>query len=239
MTNSKRFLKLPQVCIYGENYGRSPWLLITGGRAPSPDWLKSLPPVEEIFAADHGLDTCKACQINPTYILGDGDSAAPDTWNWGKTLGVPMEEFPVAKDYTDTQLALQKMIKAPVIIITGAFGGRLDHLYSTMFSCSQQTVPCVLCDEQEILCIVRDGESVRFDFQQHPQAISLLPVTESCTGVSLDNVRWPLKKARLKQEMPNAISNELLPGQESLTLSVDQGTLAIYFHYPSDCTGAV
>ncbi|MCR5757150.1 MAG: thiamine diphosphokinase [Selenomonas sp.] len=231
---TKNGIALPQLAISGETYQEIPWLLITGGRSPASTWLEKLPPVAGIYAADHGLDTCRRNHLRPDYILGDGDSASPATWAWGKNLGVPVEEYPVAKDFTDTQLALQKMEKAPVIIITGAFGGRLDHLYSTMFSCSQQHTPCLLADEQEVLCFVKPDQSITLTFSKRPLAISLLPVTAQCQGVYLNNVRWPLAGADLYQTFPNAISNELLPDKSNLTCQVKQGILGLYCHWPVD-----
>ena len=226
-------LKLPQLTIYGEKYRQRPWLLLTGGRPPAAGWLQQLPRVSQIYAADHGLDICRACSIQPHYILGDGDSAAPDTWAWGKTLGVPVEEFPPAKDYTDTQLALQKMNKAPLILISGAFGGRFDHLYSLLFSCAMESIPCVLIDEQEFICFIKDGEEVSFKFAKIPEAISLLPFTPVCTGVTINNVRWPLAGAQLTQMTPTAISNELMPDMSNLTLTIEQGILGFYCHWPA------
>lgn len=230
--SAKKGLVLPQLTISGKRYHECPWLLITGGRPPASAWLNQLPPMAKIYAADHGLDTCRKNNLRPDYILGDGDSAAPDTWSWGKTLGVPVEEFPPAKDFTDTQLALQKMEKAPVIIVTGAFGGRLDHLYSTMFSCAQQDTPCLLADEQEVLCFVKAGQSITLNFSKRPLAISLLPCTAQCSGVQLNNVRWPLQDAVLSQARPTAVSNELLSDMSNLTCQVEQGVLGLYCHWP-------
>ncbi len=224
-------LSLPQLTIYGEKYRQAPWLLFTGGRAPTAGWVKKLPPAGKVFAADHGLDCCRKNSIIPDYILGDGDSAAPDTWEWGKSLGVPVEEFPTAKNLTDTQLALAKMKSAPAILITGAFGGRFDHLYSLMFSCAQQKVPCIISDEQETIAFVKKDEELTFHFNVQPQAISLLPFTAACTGVTINNVRWPLTNATLTQTFPNAISNELLPDQSKLTVNIQQGILGIYCHW--------
>jgi len=224
-------IKLPQLFIQSPALCQKPWLLITGGRAPAAAWLQELPPVEKIYAADHGLDTCHAQNIRPDYILGDGDSAAPATWEWGKSLGVPVEEFPPAKDLTDTQLALAKMKSAPAILITGAFGGRFDHLYSLMFSCAQQKVPCIISDEQETIAFVKNDTELTFHFQEHPQAISLLPFTAACTGVTINNVRWPLTNATLTQTFPNAVSNELLPDQSKLTVNIKEGILGIYCHW--------
>lgn len=232
MLNSAfRGIALPQLTISGETYHKMPWLLITGGRPPASAWLGKLPPVARIYAADHGLDTCRQNHLHPDYILGDGDSASPETWAWGKTLGVPVEEFPAAKDFTDTQLALAKMKKAPAILITGAFGGRFDHLYSLMFSCAQQEVPCILSDEQETLVFVKSHEEITCHFPKRPHAISLLPFTETCQGVTINNVRWPLNNTELTQHFPNAVSNELLVDQSNLTLRVNEGILGIYFHW--------
>ncbi|WP_026760296.1 thiamine diphosphokinase [Selenomonas ruminantium] len=224
-------IKLPQLFIQSPALCKMPWLLITGGRAPAAAWLQELPPVAKLFAADHGLDTCHAQNIRPDYILGDGDSAAPAIWEWGKSLGVPVEEFPAAKDLTDTQLALAKMKNAPAILITGAFGGRFDHLYSLMFSCAHHKVPCIISDEQETIAFVKKDEELTFHFNIHPQAISLLPFTAACTGVTINNVRWPLTNATLTQTFPNAISNELLPNQSKLTVNIKQGILGIYCHW--------
>jgi len=224
-------IKLPQLTISGPQYKDNPWLLITGGRPPAASWLTQLPPIEKIYAADHGLDCCRQNNLQPHYILGDGDSATPNTWQWGKKLGVPVEEFPAAKDLTDTQLALKRMKKAPAIILTGAFGGRLDHLYSLFFSCAQQENPCVLSDEEETLVFIKSGEEATCHFHEHPHAVSLLPFTPQCQGVTINHVRWPLENATLTQDFPNAISNELLPGESQLTLKIKNGILGIYFHW--------
>ena len=100
-----------------------------------------------------------------------------------------------------------------------------------MFSCASQQVPCLLSDEQETLAFVKTGEELTFHFKQHPHAISLLPFTATCTGVNIHNVRWPLNNAVLTQNFPNAVSNELLPDQTKLTVSIKQGILGIYCHW--------
>ena len=76
-----------------------------------------------------------------------------------------------------------------------------------------------------------NDEELTFHLQEHPQAISLLPFTAACTGVTINNVRWPLTNATLTQTFPNAVSNELLPDQSKLTVNIKEGILGIYCHW--------
>ena len=52
-------------------------------------------------------------------------------------LKVLIKKFNPEKDFTDTQLALQQASSADesnYAILTGCFGGRMDHLFSNIFS---------------------------------------------------------------------------------------------------------
>lgn len=228
-------MEFPQLSLSYSSYSarNNPWLLITGGRAPATSWLTQLRGFDRCWAADHGIDTCQQANLVPDVLLGDGDSASPQSWDWAKTLGVSLKEYPVAKDFTDTQLALKLMIEAgaPAIIVTGAFGGRFDHAYSTMFSCASLDIPCALIDESEALIYAQPDQSITLAFATIPKAISLLPFTESCSGVTINNVRWPLTDATLTQQFPQAVSNELLTGQTDLSICVKTGKLGVYCYW--------
>lgn len=228
-------MEFPQLSLSLSSYPETakPWLLITGGRPPKTSWLKALQGFACCWAADHGIDACCQAKLLPDVLLGDGDSARATSWSWAEKNGVTIQKYPVAKDYTDTQLALQLMIKAgaPAIILTGAFGGRFDHAYSTIFSCASLDIPCTLIDETEALFYVKAGQSLTLTCQTVPKAISLLPFTPACSGVTINNVRWPLTEATLTQQFPNAISNELLTGQIDLSIGVKSGILGVYCYW--------
>lgn len=230
-------LKFPQISIkLSPSLAASPYLLITGGRPPESAWLKSLAnymDYGERWAADHGIDACQTAALLPDRVLGDGDSASISSWGWAQAAGVPVEKFPVAKDLTDTQLALTEMAEsgAPAIVTTGAFGGRFDHAYSTIFSAAHSAVPCVLIDEQEAIFFVKAGASLDATLASRPKAISLLPITESCHGVTTTNLRWELNSATLTSSMPSAVSNELLPAATDFSIAVGSGTLAVYLYW--------
>ncbi len=201
-------------------------LLVLGGRAPATSWLQQMGRNLPVWAIDHGLDACRAASIVPQRLIGDGDSAHPDSWDWAKKQGVPIDKFQREKDDTDTQLALRTASEAAhgqaTLLLTGAFGGRFDHAYSTIFSASRAQVPVVLADEKEACCFLHAGESLRITCKQHPKAFSLLPLTDAVTGVTLQGAHWPLADATLTQ------AYELESADNALSLSIRSGILAVY-----------
>ena len=202
---------------------------MTGGRAPDIDWLAEVAGGRKIFCVDRGIEICRACGLVPEILIGDFDSANQTSVEWARTKKIPVERHPVDKDLTDTQLALNRVAEIfgeHVAILTGCFGGRVDHLYSTIFTCAASERKIFLADEREIIFFVTGGEIFDVTFRQKPLALSLLPVTEICTGVTIKNVRWELDGATLTQNFPNAISNRVTG--EKISVGVESGKLAIY-----------
>lgn len=215
---------------------QSPQLLITGGRAPKADWLNQLCTMNnftKIIAADHGIDSCQNVNLPPDLLIGDGDSASTSAWQWAAKQHIPTQKYPRAKDYTDTQLALELLQKsgAEAIIITGGFGGRFDHSYSTIFSCANFKTPCAIIDETEAIFFVKTAEKFTFSCPHAviPKAISLIPITSQCTDVNTTKLRWSLAHATLTQNFPTAISNEL--SATDFSVSIGEGILGVYFYW--------
>lgn len=234
---TKEELSLPQIRV---NFHRTlparHRLLVLGGRPPMARWLTALlhqAPPPELWAIDHGVDACRDAGACPQVLLGDADSAAPENWRWGCAHAAVTDRHPVAKDLTDTQLALARAAaESPaVLLLTGAFGGRFDHAFSTVFSAAWQPGTCLLADEREIMLFVRNGEQLTIRCLQTPAAISLLPLTERVQGVTLAGTRWPLEDAPLTQARPYAVSNLLAPGAQEFSLHVSSGILGVHLVY--------
>ena len=202
-------------------------ILIAGGRAPSVEWFKALQRDRPICCIDRGIDFCRDNKIVPVSLIGDFDSAANDSVDWAIRHGVQIERHPVDKDFTDTQLSLNQVNDDTFAIITGAFGGRFDHLYSTIFTCANAQIKNCLADESEAIFFISSVENMSIKLLQKPLALSLLPMTEVCEGVSIDGVHWPLDLADLKQTLPNAISNRV--EEDCVNVSIEKGILAVYF----------
>ena len=208
-------------------------LLVLGGRAPAVPWLQEWRrawPSADVYAVDHGVDACRRAGLSPTLLIGDADSAVLENWRWGEARAARVERHPVEKDFTDTQLALRRATEggAAVLLLTGAFGGRFDHAYSTIFSAAQVQVPCVLADEREFVAYVHGGERLTVAFRQQTKALSLLPMTAEAEGVTLQGTHWPLTDAVLCQGRPNAVSTAVEKSSKDCTLQVREGCIALY-----------
>ena len=234
-------LNLPQCeIIYPAQVGRE-FLLTAGGRRPDEKFFMALARGRKIFAIDKGIEICRDLNILPEILIGDFDSAESSAVNWAIENKIPIERHPVDKDLTDTQLALNLIEKSysllptpssllPLpssLILTGIFGGRFDHLFSNIFTCAAAKVTICLVDEREVIFFVRGGETFTVKFFVRPMALSLLPITEVCEGVTLKNVHWELENATLKQNFPNAVSNRV--EADTIKISAAKGTLAVYF----------
>ena len=204
-------------------------LFVTGGRAPDVDWFKCVSSGRKIFCIDRGIELCRACDIVPEILIGDFDSADASSVAWAQAKNIPVEKYPADKDFTDTQLALRRATEIfgeHVALVTGGFGGRVDHLYSTIHTCAADEREIFLADEREIIFYVKDGETVTAKFFQLPKAISLLPMSSTCAGVTTKNLHWELHDATLTQNFPNATSNRV--DAEKISVTVERGTLAVY-----------
>ena len=206
-------------------------LFVSGGRPPSREFFLKIASERKIFCIDKGIELCKACEIVPNVLIGDFDSANKNSVDWAQYKNIFIEKYPADKDFTDTQLALSRaneIFGEHVAILTGCFGGgRFDHLYSTIFTCAAAKNKIFLADEREIIFYLRGGESVTINFYKKPLAVSLLPITSTCEGISTKNLHWELDSAILTQNFPNATSNRA--DDDKISVKIDSGTLAIYF----------
>ena len=222
-------MKFPQCEIFDSSTAQE-ILFVTGGRVPSREFFLEISSGRKIFCVDKGIELCRACELVPNFLIGDFDSANQFAVEWARKKNIPVEKYPADKDFTDTQLALNRATEIfgkHVAILTGCFGGRFDHLYSTIFTCAALDRKIFLADEREIIFYLRGGESVDVKFFKKPLAVSLLPITSTCRGVTTKNLHWELDGATLTQNFPNATSNRI--DDDKIFLSVGSGTLAIYF----------
>ena len=226
-------MNLPQceINFVGENFAEE-ILIVSGGRKPEAIFFSEVAKERKILAVDRGIELCHVAKIFPEVLIGDFDSAEKFSVDWAIKNKIPVERHPVDKDFTDLQLALnfaEKNYKKNSAVVTGTFGGRFDHLFSTIFSCANSNLKICLADEREIIFFLKSNEVAEVKFFQKPVAISLLPISETCDGVTIDNVHWQLSGAKLFQKIPNAISNRL--EGEKITVKLHSGILAVYFAF--------
>jgi thiamine pyrophosphokinase len=216
-------------------------LLVLGGRAPDSQWLSDFAAGNAltVCAVDRGVAVCREAGLAPRFVVGDRDSASAEDWDWALESGSEEFLFPSDKNLTDFQLALEivtgknsdSFVPPVTLVLTGCFGGRFDHLFSIVSTASERSL-CMI-DETEGLFFVRHGEHARAGFKERPTALSLLPLSEECSGVSIGGVRWPLDGVTLTRAYPWAVSNETLSGKagKNVTVGCDGGILGFYWSF--------
>ena len=175
-----------------------------------------------IIAADSGYNNASRLGVRPGLLLGDLDSIdrkklAPDELEHIEKIIVP-----AIKDDTDTQLAVDTALErgADEIIIIGGLGGRLDHTHSTVFLLEyikDKGARGVITDGRNRVRIMESGEELTI--KRGYKYLSLVGLTDTCEGVSISGVFYPLKDAVLERKYAFAVSNEITADAAEISLS--------------------
>lgn len=208
-------------------------LMLLGGRSVAPEWLAAIDFYSSVWAVDSGLNLCRNADIVPDRLIGDMDSVDPSAKAWAVGKGAEVYSYASEKDLTDFQIALELLVnqsgaQLKGVFLTGAFGGRFDHLISVLNSFtgwSESYLPVGMADENEAMFLLRGGCRAEITFKERPAAVSLIPLHDS-SGVSIGNVRWPLERVSLERSKPYSISNRACDG--SVTASVEDGLVGLY-----------
>ena len=231
MIRHSSVISLPNIRLdFSQKIFREDFLLVAGGRAPSSAWLQAAASGRTLYCIDHGADACRSANLTPSLYIGDGDSISADTWDWIKKSNIETKMFPIEKDKTDSQLALDLLTekKEAFIVLSGGFGGRFDHAFSLLYAFAGTNLHGCIADDYEFLLFLRDEDTVTLQLTETPKSISLLPLSSFCNDVTIDSVYWPLTGATLRQNEPYAISNRLSSRDNSVTVKNGSGTLALY-----------
>lgn len=179
-----------------------------------------------IICTDGGYDLAKKQNVTPDLLMGDFDSTSeilPDD--------IPVKRFNPEKDFTDLDLALKTAaeMEAANVIIIGGMGGRLDHTVANIQMLTEYTehFSSLIMMDGNNKCFVpnsRHKEYLEIPFEKNSY-LSLLPLSDRCTGVSISGVKYPLTGHTLIKGMSLGVSNEFI--EEKAVLSVKNGTLLI------------
>jgi len=166
-----------------------------------------------VIAADSGLDHAVAAGLRPNVLVGDLDSISAHGKMWAYAHELEIEQYPLDKDATDTELALMRATKtdADTLLVFGAAGDRFDHALGTIAALG---IPALskfesirLLLDEAIVYVLHPGRSVNIDLPLDT-VFSLLALHGSCSGVDVTGARWPLDGASLEPHSTRGISNE-------------------------------
>lgn len=197
-------------------------LIFAGGDSPTTGLVEELPEADLVVAADSGYDLAVSEGFAVDVLIGDMDSISAEVI----PRHVIVEKYPVDKDATDLELALQRVsVERPGrVVIVGGAGGRVDHELAAAALLSADRWSTT--DEIDWVTdrgwshVVRGRRIIHGDVGA---IISLIPMGGPALGVTTKGLKWNLEGAALEHGTTHGVSNEFVAPVADIT--VNQGCL--------------
>lgn len=175
-----------------------------------------------VICADGGYRHAKRLSLAVDAVIGDFDSD-------NKPEDEFVIEYPAKKDDTDMMLAVKAGLAAGYkrFKIYGALGGRFDHSLanlSVLLYLNRHSARGTLFDKRNTVYALSDSQSIKLT-KKDGYKISLLPFSQSVTGIFASGVSYPLENAELTNSFPLGVSNEFAAA--SAEISIKSGDLAV------------
>lgn len=180
-----------------------------------------------IICADGGAAHLIRIGKKPDILLGDFDSISAGDFKFLKELGVEILKYPVEKDMTDTELAVNLALDkgCTYIVIIGGIGSRWDHSLSNIFLLKKlldRGIAGIIVNERNEISVIKDKIIL---YKEENAKISLLPLTEVVEGVTTKGLYYPLNNATIEMGSTWGISNEFI--SEIAEVSIKSGLMLV------------
>jgi thiamine pyrophosphokinase len=178
-------------------------------------------PDDLLIAADGGLHHLVQLGQWPQVLIGDLDSAIPEEVDLARKNGTEVHKYPVNKDQTDLQLAIDFAVNAgcSLIMIAAGLGGRLDQTLGNLFLLTRsdlRTLDVRLDDGMEEVFFIRIAADIR---GTPGDTVSLIAYCEPALGVKTENLLFPLQNETLYPDQTRGISNVMETNYAKVSLS--------------------
>ena len=190
---------------------------------PTPNLLRAVAGTR-VIAADDGIRHARVLNCRPELWVGDFDSS-PEPPAGFET--VPRKTFPVDKDRTDGELAIDEAIArgARDLLLVGALGGpRSDHAFANLVLVLRYAL-------QGLAVELFDGYERGWPLGPDPRRFALEAGTQfsilkfgKLQGLTILGAKWPLDHVVVPRHSILTQSNEAL-GQVTITVESGEAIL--------------
>lgn len=206
-------------------------LIVSGGQRPSRELIEiELASSDVIICADSGANCLYEYKIMPHLLVGDFDSIDKEAFSFFETSDCNIERFPKEKDYTDTELAMNRAIEeygADEICFLGCSGSRIDHMMGNiglLLKTLKMRVNARLKDDNNTVILTDKPLCIKGNKGEY---FSLIAYGDNVSEVTIEGAKYPLYKYNLKLGEPIGISNEFL--EEEVKITFTKGLLLIIY----------
>lgn len=188
-------------------------LIISGGSIKSYDLLRELiVGVDFILCADGGIRHTIPIGIIPNAVIGDLDSTTSIELDYINKNSIPVIKYPVEKDETDTELAIDYLIKKGFkdISLLAVTGTRMDHTLGNIFLLNKLRINNIdgrIIDDNNIIYMTNNKLTLR---KKEDFFVSIIPINYDGVEVSLKGFYYPLNKEKIQFGSTLGISNRIV-----------------------------
>lgn len=190
-------------------------LIISGGTLSEEFTLRTIREsnADYIIGVDGGNAFLYKHSIFPTHIVGDFDSLSEDIVNYYKQeTTIPIQEYNSVKDASDTEIGVRLAISlgSTDIIILGAIGTRIDHVWANvqvLCVAYKQGVKATILDEYNRIQLI-DGATQLTKETAYGPFFSVFPLGGEVLHFNIRGAKYPLTDHDLIPYNSLCVSNQ-------------------------------
>lgn len=202
-------------------------VIVSGGELDRDHVLSVLKEDEScyVIGVDKGMEFLHDNQIMPNYIVGDFDSVNQRVADYYREeTSVPIREFTPVKDASDTEIAIRlaMTLGGEEILILGATGGRIDHLWANVQCLAipfKQGISAKILDRQNCIRLIGAGKTVLKKGETYGPYFSVFPLGQEVFHFNIKGARYPLKNHSLTACDSLCVSNQIEGDQVEISFS--------------------
>lgn len=207
-------------------------LIICGGDMPSQELLEAeIVSSQYVIAADKGGEVLYRYNKRPDLLVGDFDSINSEVIKKFEKLNIPIEKYPIEKDFTDGEMAIERAIamKPQEIVLLGCSGSRLDHVFSSiglLYKALMRNIKTCIKNDKNTIFLSDRNISINPIKEYEDRKISVLPYGTEVSNLTIKGAKYPLNNFDLRIGEMLTVSNEFVGCQVDITF--DRGIIIIF-----------
>ena len=194
-------------------------IIITNGIL-NQDFIKEIKLTDFVIGVDYAAYWLIKHNIIPNLAIGDFDSTTKKELLDIKKSCSNTQIFSSKKDFTDTELAVQKAIKLKPqkVIIYGAIGNRIDHTLANIFLLEKllrKGISASIKNSNNQIYLI--NKTLTLSKDKNFPFISILPISKSIR-ISLTGFAYNLNHQTIIRGQSRGVSNQISKTKAKITL---------------------
>lgn len=183
-----------------------------------------------VIGVDRGMEFLYQQGIMPNYIVGDFDSVDQTVADYYRNeTNVPIREFNPVKDASDTEIAIKlaMALGCDQILILGATGGRIDHLWANVQCLAipfRSGIDARILDRQNSIRLIGKRTVLKKE-EAYGSYFSVFPLGQEVFNFSITGARYPLRNHILTAYDSLCVSNRI--EEEEVVIDFTEGIVVL------------